>query len=60
MILDEKVYTALKILVDSGVVREVRTERHARYVEANALLEATAPDLASTNVAPPLRREALS
>lgn len=33
MSLDQKVHAALKSLIDTGLVHEVHTERHAHYVE---------------------------
>ena len=59
MSLDEKVHTALKSLIDSGLVHDVHAERHARYVEGgpvpdevniSAVLDALDPDEHRTEI----------
>jgi Protein of unknown function (DUF2934) len=59
MSLDGKVHTALKTLVDTGLVHEVHTERHARYVEGgpvpdevnvSAVLDTPEPDEHRTEI----------
>jgi hypothetical protein len=59
MSLDEKVHTALKSLIDTGLVHDVHAERHARYVEGGpvpdevnicAVLDASDPDEHRTEI----------
>ena len=59
MSLDDKVHAALKTLIDTGLVREVHTQRHAQYVEGgpvpdevnvSAVLDAAEPDEHRTEI----------
>jgi hypothetical protein len=53
MSLDAKIHTALKTIIDTGLVHEVHTQQHAQYVEGgpvpdevnvSAVLNASEPD----------------
>jgi len=59
MSLDEKAHAALKTLIDTGLVREVHTQRHAQHVEGgpvpdevnvSAVLDASEPDKHRTEI----------